>query len=126
MNVKRWLREVYAEIPDLTGCPPGCVECCGPIVWTRAEWRRVPADAKRRAFGGDVPGDPPAAVHGLGCRFAVKGVGCSIYDRRPLLCRMMAVAERLRCPKLPGAPMMEPSRSAEIGAKYAALVKEGR
>jgi hypothetical protein len=38
----------------------------------------------------------------------------------------MGVVEKMRCPKLPEAPMMEPGRVTEITVRYLALIEEGR
>lgn len=77
------IHQQYERIPAFS-CIPGCTDCCGPVPFTEAEWNQLAEH-------------PPLTTHT--CQF--KGeTGCTIYDRRPLLCRLFGAVDttRLRCP----------------------------
>lgn len=76
------LRELYARIPPFI-CKPGCTACCGPVVMSRLEADRLP-----QKFA-----TPPA----LKCQFA-EGGHCSVYSKRPLICRLFGASDHIPCP----------------------------
>lgn len=83
-------------------CEEGCHACCGAVPFTDRE--RVAA-AGRRPFvewerfdeGSWVPAQ---ALETLSCPFLVHGQ-CSIYDIRPVMCRLFGAVKhpRMICPK---------------------------
>ncbi len=83
MKAIKKIRALYREIPTFT-CVPGCTDCCGPILFTRAEWARV--KDKRMATS-------------LDCPYSLAGK-CDIYEQRPFICRLYGAADdpRLTCP----------------------------
>jgi hypothetical protein len=79
---------LYAKIPKFE-CKKGCTDCCGVIVTTPWERDRM----------GEPPAGPARAAGSLRCPYATDR-GCSVYDRRPLLCRMFGAVDhpKMTCP----------------------------
>lgn len=69
-------------------CEAGCGECCGPAPVTAPELARV------RAFVRDRDVKPAKAS--LSCPWFQNG-GCSVYDVRPLVCRIYGHTPALPC-----------------------------
>lgn len=96
----RTLRMLYRDVPAMS-CLPGCTDCCGPVPWSADEWARVAQEpaalsADRETMGNAVVPTVPGTLR---CPFA-SAEGCTVYDRRPLVCRMFGVVRdaRLTCP----------------------------
>jgi len=93
------LNKIYKRIPTLK-CPPGCSACCGPVPLCNKE-----ASVLREHFK-DNPDKSlleginsfitPVDEH-LNCRFSSKE-GCTVYDKRPFMCRLFGITESLKCP----------------------------
>lgn len=69
-------------------CKPGCHDCCGPVPassWERTQLPTVPDDVRQ------------AQRTHLNCPH-LGPQGCTVYDRRPLLCRMFGTVESMPCP----------------------------
>lgn len=84
MNLIKIQRQ-YERIPSFT-CKEGCTECCGVVPFTEEEWAQLTPEEQQRP------------TKGLVCRF--KGEhGCTIYDRRPMLCRLFGAvdSEKMTC-----------------------------
>lgn len=83
------LDAIYAKIPDI-GCKGMCQAACGPIDMTPLEHQRL-----REA------GKPHPGMFGGGCRscplLSFNGQ-CSVYDIRPVVCRLWGVVESMPCP----------------------------
>lgn len=79
------LDALYAQIPD-AGCKGLCQEFCGPVVMSSEEWQRI----KERA--GNV-----RAVS-LQCPLLSPEGKCTVYEVRPMICRLWGSVESLRCP----------------------------
>jgi uncharacterized protein len=87
-------------VPRFT-CKPGCADCCGPLMMSRLEAKRI-----RRATGID----PMALMNNLEqaiqtgcltCPFVHPETHrCTIYEIRPAVCRIFGASEhrRLTCP----------------------------
>jgi Fe-S-cluster containining protein len=94
-DVPAVVRRIWAEVPD-SGCKGLCVEACGPLavapveeaVMGRRGVRLLPPDELVRMLmdGDDLP-SCPALVDGR----------CSIYEDRPLICRLYGSVANLRC-----------------------------
>lgn len=88
------LRRLHLLIPTFE-CVPGCTDCCGPIPFSAWEWEKV--QDKRHATS-------------IKCPYECK-TGCSIYEQRPMMCRVFGATEdrRLLCPhgKGPEKPLTE-------------------
>lgn len=79
------IQKQYERIPSFT-CKQGCTECCGVVPFTEEEWALL------------TPEEQSRESKGLECRF--KGAnGCTIYDRRPMLCRLFGSVDdkKLTC-----------------------------
>lgn len=96
-----------ARIPSFT-CKPGCTECCGPVLMTRAEHFRILA-----ARGGN--GWPIVKPGTITCGLLTDSGRCSVYEIRPAVCRLFGAArvERLQCPV--GCGPEKPISAVEAG-----------
>ena len=74
-------------IPSFT-CVPGCHDCCGPVTTSSEEMSRLPVktDAEHNAAL-----DEYNCVH-LGPK------GCTVYEERPLICRVFGTTPNMPCP----------------------------
>lgn len=86
---------LYAQVPDV-GCKGLCSDSCGPIGMHPYERARI-----RRA-GVRIP--PPeealaelVATGDYTCPALVDG-RCSVYELRPMLCRVWGASEAMPCP----------------------------
>lgn len=99
------LQELYEKIPTFE-CKPGCVDCCGPVPLSKVEAALIGTDRnmtsdkvqpiKTKAELEAIQNDPDYVCPT--CDYAEEGVGCTIYDKRPLTCRLYGTFERLACP----------------------------
>lgn len=89
------LERLYRAVPHVA-CRGLCTDSCGPVPMSEAEHMRV------RAKGVDIPviedaltaiknGDAPTCP-------ALVNNRCSVYDVRPLICRMWGAVESMPCP----------------------------
>ena len=92
------LMAIYAEIPDMLDCKGLCHDSCGPIPLTKREWQRL--DMR----GVQIPDAMKAveeivATNGQWSCPALVNNRCSVYEVRPLICRMYGTVdtEHLRC-----------------------------
>lgn len=86
-DVSAQLAEVYAEVPPIE-CRGLCHDSCGSLGTSAAE-RAVIRDR-----GVELP---PLAVFPAGCPALTILKRCSVYDVRPLICRLWGVAEGMPC-----------------------------
>lgn len=84
----RTLREIYASLPQVN-CQRKCAASCGPIIWTRIEHENI-----RRAVSGNFRIIQDRA--NPACPY-LQGISCSIYESRPLVCRLFGVIARTPC-----------------------------
>lgn len=79
------IQQQYARIPTFT-CIPGCNECCGVVPFTESEWALL------------TPEEQAKPLVSARCQFATE-TGCSIYERRPLLCRLFGTVndQKMTC-----------------------------
>lgn len=91
------IQKIADRIPAFE-CIPGCTDCCGPVPFSPSEWEAV-TEKK------DMPTTDTAELlmklsQGVSvtCPYAVKEVGCAIYEQRPIMCRIYGTVEDLRCP----------------------------
>ena len=108
-QIKSELSALYAEIPKMQ-CKPGCTKCCGYIPWSKFEYSLL--EDKRE-------------IDCL-CVYPEKG-RCSIYEQRPLMCRLFGTVEPphiLSCPQgcLPLFPL-SPDQAKSIVRRYSVLFK---
>ncbi|MNG07205.1 Flagellin N-methylase [compost metagenome] len=81
------IRTLRQQIPSFE-CVPGCHDCCGPVTTSTEEMSRLPR--KTRA-------EQDAAMDELNCVHLGPN-GCTVYDERPLICRLFGTTKTLPCP----------------------------
>jgi len=90
------LRKVYAQVPELD-CKGLCQESCGPILMSDVEELVM-----IEACGGQLPVMPTARSGHLqnACPLLTQDGKCSIYQSRPLICRLWGAVDHpmMRCP----------------------------
>ncbi len=79
-----FLRE---QIPSFE-CVPGCHDCCGPVTTSSEEMARLPRKSAA---------EQEAALAELNCVHLGPN-GCTVYDERPLICRLFGTTQNLPCP----------------------------
>jgi hypothetical protein len=90
------LAGIYAQVPSVH-CKGLCQEACGPIDMTPRE------DTRIRDAGVDIPqaADAIRQLRDTGdyaCPALDAAGRCSVYEVRPLICRLWGAVEELRCP----------------------------
>lgn len=91
------MEALYAQLPKIE-CQRKCQECCGPVMMTRLEARRlleVKCDTVPLKIG--MGFFPRRSTNALVCPLLKNGE-CSVYSRRPAICRLWGLTEELRCP----------------------------
>jgi len=78
------LEALYAELPTIE-CRGLCAESCGPVPMGRVEWQSVCRAGGERKGSGD-----------LICPY-LELSRCSVYEVRPMLCRLWGVVESMPC-----------------------------
>lgn len=82
------VQAIYDELPELD-CKGMCQESCGPIEMSDAEEERIIKRHGRR----------PGIDSTLTCTLLDRDSGkCSIYDDRPMICRLWGLVKKMRCP----------------------------
>jgi hypothetical protein len=98
-KIDSFVSVVIAKHPDSFRCGPGCAKCCvgGITVW-RVEADHIAASNARKARNASNAGDACAFLNDEGL--------CTIYEARPVVCRLW------------GAPLMIPAgREPEWGIR---------
>ena len=83
-NIIARLRE---RIPTFE-CVEGCHDCCGPVTTSSEEMSRLPVK---------TDAEHEAAWEHLNC-VHLGSNGCTVYDERPLICRLFGTTPRMPCP----------------------------
>jgi hypothetical protein len=110
IQLLRELDELYASIPK-THCRRWCAQCCGPVVFSRLEWERVPESLRRNATS-------------LTCPYSGEFGKCEIYELRPLLCRLYGVVERMSCPHASPERTLTKGEENAILEAYAKILRQ--
>lgn len=97
----RKLEKIYAKIPKIE-CKGFCSTECTIIVAYDVEIKRIKERLKKNIFFKRSQAEEAFYKHVIdrsGCHncAALKDNRCSIYDARPLICRMFGVSEGLTC-----------------------------
>ncbi|KPW42172.1 hypothetical protein ALP45_03561 [Pseudomonas coronafaciens pv. atropurpurea] len=79
--------DLRRQIPSFE-CVPDCHDCCGPVTTSPEEMSRLP---RKTAAEQEAALDELNCVH-LGPQ------GCTVYDERPLICRLFGTTASLPCP----------------------------
>ena len=77
------------QIPSFE-CVKGCHDCCGPVTASSEEMSRLPVKS-------DAEHD--AALEHLNC-VHLGPDGCTVYEDRPLICRLFGTTPSMACPSL--------------------------
>jgi uncharacterized protein len=106
---QRKLDELYATLPTVE-CKGLCHGACGVVTMSREEWKRIC----------DRLGHAPKGDETLRCPMLDADNRCSVYDIRPLICRLYGVADGLPCEHgcMPSAPLSEDDARAAIKAAW--------
>jgi hypothetical protein len=75
------------QIPSFE-CVKGCHDCCGPVTTSSEEMSRLPVKS-------DAEHDD--ALNDLRCVYLGPD-GCTVYEDRPLICRLFGTTPRMACP----------------------------
>jgi uncharacterized protein len=104
INNSTRIRFFRRQIPEFA-CIPGCHDCCGPVLASTDELARLPQKT------GD---QRSAAMERWDCAH-LGPQGCTVYDERPLVCRLFGATPRLPCPhgRRP-AQMLDPAMDDKI------------
>lgn len=101
----RALRMLYRDVPAVVGCKPGCGRCCGPVPWSPAERARVAPRLPDDVVAMPAPGPNDGFLllvresHPTRCAALDDDKRCTVYDARPLMCRLFGAtdAPQLTC-----------------------------
>lgn len=85
------LDELYAIVPQPIDCTGECWDSCGPIGYSVEEGERMDAIGRR-------PPNAHERRHRLMCSALTKDHKCSVYEARPMICRLWGVSETMPCP----------------------------
>lgn len=89
MTIKDKHHKIYRQIPSFK-CKPSCTDCCGPVPLSPWEAEQL-----------GIPGQKltPTKPGTLRCTFASE-TGCTVYDKRPMLCRLFGTTDHplMTCP----------------------------
>lgn len=78
--------KIYTKLPYME-CKGLCQKLCGPILMARGELERIEAHV----------GEIPRMGESLVCPLLRNG-RCTVYDIRPLICRLWGLVRKMRCP----------------------------
>jgi uncharacterized protein len=92
---RRKIDQLRLQIPSFA-CVPGCHDCCGPVTASSEEMSRLPVKS-------DAEHD--AALAEFNC-VHLGPQGCTVYDQRPLICRLFGTTPSLPCPRGQGPEQM--------------------
>ena len=81
------LDSLYRQLPEMK-CISGCTDCCAHVAISRLEIEGL-TELEQAKW----------AQLSFTCPMVVEGVGCSIYEKRPFVCRLFATNPLIRCPR---------------------------
>jgi len=84
---ERELKGLYDQVPDV-GCKGLCAESCGSVAMAPVEQRRIAGYGVRLPLMAAFTDSCPALVAGR----------CSVYEVRPMVCRLWGAVEGMPCP----------------------------
>ena len=100
----RTILMLRAAIPTFA-CIPGCHDCCGPVMASEWEMKRLPAPVRKFSCKTST---------GLDCPYLSLS-SCMVYDERPLICRVYGTTPSLPCPRgQRPAAMLSPKMEAQF------------
>lgn len=83
---------MYAKLPELD-CKGLCQECCGPIMMSRIEWVRI-----QESTGMPLEHFQKQAGETFVCPLLSPAGKCTVYEIRPLVCRLWGSTPKAKCP----------------------------
>jgi hypothetical protein len=88
------LRDLYDQVPGISGCKGKCWISCGPIDMSDRERQRI------REHGIEITPRQQALEHkgDYWCEALGPDGRCTVYEDRPMVCRLWGVARSCRCP----------------------------
>jgi Fe-S-cluster containining protein len=92
MAKPKTLQDIYNSMPTIE-CQGLCQECCGPIAVLPAELQKI-TESKQ-----SVPTIKVVSEWGnLTCSALNDKGRCSIYENRPMICRLYGLVQAMACP----------------------------
>lgn len=106
--------DIVKELNKPFQCKPNCGKCCGIVPFTKQEKESIPLELQAKyvweSFGSaflPIPKDGlqgetiQEAVKNATCVFLTEDKKCSIYDKRPLICKAFGKVDgqKLKCPE---------------------------
>lgn len=91
MSPDEELDALYAELPKID-CQGHCHTACGPIDMSTAERKRI-----RLTYGVNIPVGSALRDGPSDCVALTWSKQCSVYDVRPLICRIYGLTKGLPC-----------------------------
>ncbi|ABE54793.1 protein of unknown function UPF0153 [Shewanella denitrificans OS217] len=88
MNTNRKIVVYLRERIPTFECVPGCHDCCGPVTTSAEEMSHLPVKT-------DAEHD--AALEEWNC-VHLGPHGCTVYEERPLICRVFGTTSNMLCP----------------------------
>lgn len=89
MSCNRHKIHFLRELIPSFDCVPGCHDCCGPVTTSAEEMARLPRKTEA---------DQQSAMEHLDC-VHLGPQGCTVYEERPMICRLFGTTPRLPCPR---------------------------
>jgi Putative zinc- or iron-chelating domain len=87
------LQALYDQVPDIPECDGRCQISCGPLDMSTRERQRIRAAGVRI-----TPGHEALARAGTFWCEALRDGRCSVYELRPMVCRLWGATEDMPCP----------------------------
>lgn len=84
------LDELYALVPSPVNCTGECADSCGPIGYSEQEGERLQAAGHR-------PPNTHEPRTQFMCSALTEAGKCSVYEARPMICRLWGVSDALPC-----------------------------
>lgn len=92
------LAEIYARIPSVK-CKGLCQECCGPIGMSPLEMERLRGRVGEKIQPTSMgPFGFGLCSKSLTCPLLGANGRCTVYDLRPVICRVWGAVKSMRCP----------------------------
>lgn len=107
------LEAIYAEVPDMLDCKGLCHDSCGPINLTKREYQRIDMCGVQIPAVSEVVNKPSWS-----CPALTSDNRCSVYDVRPLICRLYGSVDiqSLKCQHgcVPKGGFLSKEKAAEL------------
>lgn len=114
IRAAKTLEDLYVLVPKPIDCTGQCWDSCGPISYSVEEGERMNAVGQRPPNGHEQR-------QRLMCPALTPEHLCSVYDARPLICRLWGVSESMPCPHNPcwtAFPLSKEETQAMLAKSY--------